>query len=219
MSAMNHAHPHVRWSELALAIFLPLSLCCYAQGAACQCPQATFHDLLELATYVFTAQVSELRVDKKTSEKTIIFDLTDSFKGNPDSEMEINPTSVGTNCDIDYKEGDTYLVFVRWQWGSYLTARCWGTKPIPEAGKELSALGPGVIWKERFYGQLSKNCMGRPDTPCCLSSVRAMKDGGFLPEPEAGCTEGMIPDRLKCEGSWLWCIPIVGEHRHQEQNR
>jgi hypothetical protein len=100
------------------------------------------------------------------------------------------------------------MVYARWQWGATFTARCWGTKRLEQALGDVKVLGPSDAWKGKVYDRLKEMCMGRRDTSCCLDSVKAMSRGAYLPEPEKGCDEGTIPDRLRCSGSYQWCLPI-----------
>jgi hypothetical protein len=151
--------------------------------------------------------VSDIRIDKKTGVKTIVFDVLDSYKGSPDSEMSMTDAQAGTDCGIDFKEGDSYIVYAHWEWGAVVTSRCYGTKPLESAASDAGALGPSDSAKEKFYSQLQKLCMGRLDTLCCLASIKAMHQGYYLPEPDEGCPTGTVPDRLKCNGSIRWCVP------------
>jgi hypothetical protein len=76
-------------------------------------------------------------------------------------------------------------------------------------------VGPGDEWKTKAYKAMRERCMGRRDTFCCLDSVKAMAAGAFEPENlDQGCPENMIPDRLPCAGSYIWCVPMTGDHRH-----
>ena len=91
-----------------------------------------------------------------------------------------------------------------------LTSRCMGTKFLEKA--KISALGPDQERKEKLYIGLRNMCMGRSDTSCCLSSLKAMSQEWYVPEPPGGCTEGTVPDRLRCGGSYTWCIPLTENH-------
>lgn len=183
--------------------------------ATCQCPEATPQELSEIATSVFSGQVSEIRVDKWSHRQAVVFDVDNVYKGRLGNEFELADDAFGTECALDFKENETYLVYVRWQWGSLLTSRCWGTKRLKDAAGDAKTLGPDAAWKAEFYKKLREVCMGRLDTMCCLSSVKAMEAGGYLPQPSEGCPAGLIPDRLRCVGSGVWCVPITDPHRLQ----
>ena len=183
--------------------------------AECICPPAKAQEQRDLATYVFNGDVWDVTKDKATGKNVITFDVNDTFKGKPAERIELTDSEAATDCRTDFKEGETYLVYVRWLWGAYLTSRCWGTKRLEQASSEGAVLGPGDVWKGKLYGKLQELCMGRRDTPCCLSSLSAMREGSYLPQPEEGCPDGTIPDRLRCDGSYLWCVPATEEHRHQ----
>jgi hypothetical protein len=174
----------------------------------------TVPERLAGSTYAFTGRVEEARAPKK-GRRTVLFDVDEIFKGSPKPEMEIVTDVSGNDCDLVFEEGKTYLVYAQWQWGIAVTSRCMGTKLIEKARTDASALGPSEAMKEKLYIQLRNACMGRIDTSCCLSSLKAMREGYYVPEPESGCPEGTIPDRLRCGGSYTWCIPISdGSHRH-----
>ena len=57
--------------------------------------------------------------------------------------------------------------------------------------------------------------MGRMDTICCLSSLKAMRQEFNVPEPEDGCPSETKPDRLQCGGSYTWCIPVTEKDHRQ----
>src|SRR5262249_13521804 len=154
--------------------------------ADCKCPAMTTKEETDAATYVFNGDVWDVAFEHGTNKKVITFDVNDTFKGKPADQLEMRDNEDGKECAIDFHEGETYLVYARWQWGSMLTSRCWGTKKIQEALGDAGTLGPSAALKEKYYEQLRISCMGRIDTPCCLASVKAMRAGGFLPQPETG---------------------------------
>jgi hypothetical protein len=119
----------------------------------------------------------------------------------------------GTGCDLTFELNQSFLVFTKWVWGTFTTSRCMGTKLLEKARTE--ALGPTEQLKEKLYIRLRNACMGRIDTSCCLSSLKAMRVGYYVPEPETGCPDGMKPDRLLCGGSYTWCIPVTEKDHRQ----
>ena len=141
-------------------------------------------------------------------------DVDEIFKGSPKPETEIVSDASGADCDLTFEEGKQYLVYARWEWGQMVSSRCMGTKMINQARSDAAALGPSESTKERFYIHLRNACMGRIDTACCLASLKTLRQDYYLPEPEGGCPSGMIPDRLRCAGSYTWCIPVTEkDHR------
>lgn len=172
----------------------------------CQCDSLTPKEHLEQATDAFTGIVAEASPPKK-GKRTIVFDVDEIFKGSPKSEMEVTEEVTGTDCDLPFEVGQSYVVFAQWEWGTFKTSRCLGTKFLEKA--RVEALGPSEALKEKLYIRLRNACMGRYDTPCCLSSLKAMRVGYYVPQPEEGCPEGTVPDRLRCGGSFTWCIPIT----------
>ena len=180
---------------------------------ACSCESLTTSEKLEQSTYAFTGRVIEAPAAKK-GKRTIVFDVDEIFKGTPKQEMDVVEQLLGNECDLSFEEGQTYLVYAQWEWGSVITSRCMGTKLIEKAKGDARALGPSEAAKEKLYIHLRNACMGLGDTPCCLSSLKAMRAGYFVPEPEEGCPSGTIPDRLRCGGSYTWCIPVSAkDHR------
>jgi hypothetical protein len=191
------------WTLLLLPIVHPVLL-----QAACECPSATPADQLEMATLAFHGTVEDIRLDKKSGQTNILFDVIDSFKGSPDTEVTLTDALAGTDCAMEFKEKRSYLVYAHWEWGTMVTSRCMGTKPLEKATEDAQALGPSDAAKAKYYEKLQALCMGRMDTTCCLASLRAMKRGGYLPEPETGCPERQVPDRLTCAGTFRWCVPV-----------
>lgn len=192
----------MRWSYLSFLLIGFPSL-----ALACQCEPLADEERRDLATYVFSGTVSDAGKDK-AGESRIAFDVGEVFKGDPKSEMEVIDVGKEPGCAIEVKEGENWMVYVRWQWGNKVTSRCFGTKRIENAKGDLKTLGPAESWKLKQYPKLQAGCMGKKQVPCCLNSVKTMAAGGYLPEPEEGCPEGMIPDRLKCPTSYVWCVPF-----------
>ena len=118
-------------------------------------------------------------------------------------DMKVTAAVAGDGCDLPYEEWQKYLVYAKWEWGNVITSRCLGTKLLIKAKDEL---GPSQEIKNKLYIKLRNACMGRYDTPCCLSSLKAMRVGYYIPEPDDGCPAGLVPDRLHCAGSYTWCV-------------
>ena len=185
--------------------------------AACECELLTVQERLERATYAFTGRVEQAQAPKKGKRK-ILFDVDQIFKGSPKQDMEIIAEVSGTVCDLPFEEGQTYLVYGQWEWGHVVTSICMGTKVIEKAKSDRAALGPDEALKDKLYEHLRDACMGRIDTPCCLSSLKVLREGYYVPEPELGCPSGTIPDRLRCAGSYTWCIPLTEKTHHQAEH-
>ncbi len=171
----------------------------------CGCDVMLPKEYLEESTYAFTGRVSESTRSKKGKRSTI-FEIDEVFKGVPKPDMKIYDQIAGNECDLPLEEGQSYLVFAKWEWGSVNTSRCMGTKFLEKA--RVEPLGPSEQLKEKLYIRLRNACMGRHDTPCCLASLKAMRTSYYVPEPEEGCAEETVPDRLHCSGSYTWCIPL-----------
>lgn len=162
----------------------------------------TVQERLEDATYAFTGFVASAAGPKK-GKRNIVFDVDEIFKGTPKEEMKVTVDITDDGCDLHFEEGQSYLVYAKWEWGNVITSRCMGTKLLVKAKNEL---GPSQELKNKLYIKLRNACMGRIDTSCCLSSLKAMRAGYYVPEPEDGCPSGTVPDRLHCSGSYTWCI-------------
>src|SRR5436305_15253757 len=133
--------------------YLPVLLLFFAAPVFgdCLCPGTTTQELVDQATYIFNGQVYDIRSDKKTHQKSVVFDINDTFKGKPpDSRVEVRDEASGGECAIDFHEDEYYLVYVRWVWGNLLTSRCWGTKKLKEAFKDAAVVGPGVEWEAKM---------------------------------------------------------------------
>jgi len=188
--------------------------------ADCQCPPTTHDEQLKRATYVFTATVYDVQKPKHVDRPKIIFDVDDIYKGQPDSHVEATDDAAGTDCALDFKEGQEYMVYARWDWANIVVSSCTGTTPIDPFSRPGQALGPSDAWKEKLYKKMWENCLGTTVTMCCLSSLKAMQKGRFLPQINDSCPDDMAPDRLKCNGSLVWCIPLsddMQDHRHSKK--
>jgi hypothetical protein len=185
------------------ALFLAMPL----WGADCHCPALTPEEQQDQATYVFTGRVMDAGTNRETEKREVLFDVQDTYKGAPESEMTVVDTLGGGPCELAVKEEETYVVFARWDWGSVITSQCAGTKKL-DAGTDPRRLGPSDALKEKFFDRIQAQCMGKKTTGCCLESLKAMRKGRYLLEPESGCYPGTAPDRLACAGSLRWCVPV-----------
>ena len=181
-----------------------------AEEPVCACESMSIQERLDDSTYAFTGMVVEVPASKK-GKRTAVFAVDEIFKGTPKEEMKVTTEATGDACDLNFEEAQNYLVYTKWEWGNNITSRCMGTKLLVKAKNEL---GPSQELKDKLYIKLRNACMGRYDTLCCLTSLKAMRKDYYLPEPEDGCPPGMIPDRLHCAGSYNWCIPLL-EKTHQ----
>src|SRR4029077_20049022 len=104
-------------------------------------PTLSAQDQMDEATYVFSASVYDLRTDKKLHHRTIVFSVDSTFKGDPGLQVEALDADAGTDCETDFKEGDTYKVFARWDWGNVLVSSCTGTTHVDPMA-QIHGLGP-----------------------------------------------------------------------------
>ncbi len=197
-------------------VFLIVSLLFSFESAAfadCKCPSLTAQEQNDQATYIFNGEVWNVELDPaQGTAKSITLDVVDVFKGDPGTRLEVHQ-SVEKECAINFHEGESYLVYARWRWGSTQTSRCWGTKRLKDAMSDGATLGPGDVALNKYFEKLQVHCMGRRDTPCCLDSLKAMRKGRYVPAPDTGCPDGLIPDRLRCDGSYVWCVPPTDPRR------
>jgi len=181
--------------------------------AACQCPVVDAKEQEKSAAQIFTGRIIELAKDKKSGKQLITFETDETYKGDPPDTVTLIDQEEGTPCALELKKDAMYIVYSHWVWADLVTSQCFGTKfQQPEA---VAKLGPADSLKDDLYPMLEKACMGHSAVNCCLNSVKAMRQGHFMPVPEKGCPEEMIPDRLKCFTSYTWCIPDEEfDHRH-----
>ncbi len=196
--------------RLLLLFLLWTSLPLFAL-AVCECEPSTHDERMESATAVFMGRLLEITPDTKSGKRRLLFDPIDVYKGELKDDVRLMDVDQDQPCELAVKEGAYYLVFAHWEWGYWVTSRCWGTKPVEEAKEEAEKLGLPNSAKEKVYKEIQKRCMGLYTTGCCLSSLKAMQKTYSLPEPEAGCPAGTKPDTLLCAGSLRWCIPVTEE--------
>src|SRR3954471_3038979 len=98
-----------------LLILLLLVSGAHRAAADCQCPSLTAKEQTDQATYVFNADVWDVAFDNQAGRRVITLDVNDTFKGDPKQRLEVRDERSGTECAIDFKEGESYLVFARWQ--------------------------------------------------------------------------------------------------------
>src|SRR3982751_3904233 len=106
-----------------LTASLLIGLSALGVAAECQCPAMTSKEQTEAATYVFNGDVWDVGTDPATKKQVITFLSDDTFKGTPAERIELTDTESGTACALDPHEGEIYLVYARWQWGSNQTSR------------------------------------------------------------------------------------------------
>jgi len=165
---------------------------------------------MERASFVFAGRLLEITPDKKSGKRSLLYDVSEIYKGEPKDELRTVDADQDQPCEMVVQEGKPYLVFAHWQWGEWVTSKCWGTKALEEAKEEAEILGLPTSAKDKLYDEMQKRCMGLYTTTCCLASVKAMRKGYFLPEPEqGGCPAGYKPDTLRCAGALRWCIPVT----------
>lgn len=74
---------------------------------------------------------------------------------------------IGSSCDFNFKEGETYLVFARRTAdGRWTTSVCGGTKPLSEASEEIAYLEsiPQLERDGRIYGTVERTARS-PEQP------------------------------------------------------
>jgi hypothetical protein len=178
--------------------------------ADCSCPDAKPEDLVDRASDVFQGRLLDIRTEKKTKERRLFFEYLENYKGDLKEDTDIRDDTAGTDCAIAFKEGEIYMVYARWEQGFTVIKSCSGTKLVKlAAGEEAAAVGPSDDYRKKLYAKMQVLCMGHRDTFCCLNSLKALEAGKYFPEPDEGCPEDMKPDRLRCNGSLVWCVPIT----------
>lgn len=70
-----------------------------------------------------------------------------------------------------------------------------------------------VLYSDTYYGKLKAACTQTEGPACCESSVKTMEAQGYrlaegTTRPDGyQCSSGQSIDRLKCIGSYRWCVP------------
>lgn len=59
-----------------------------------------------------------------------------------------------------------------------------------------------------YYQELAEQCLQKSSYGCCISSVRAMKDGDYRLNENNTCKDGFTLNMMKCVDSFKWCEPI-----------
>ena len=93
-----------------------------------------------------------------------------------------------------------------------------GDEKIQDAVADVSDAGRQRVAQGEVLREAARVLHG-PARHAVLSgiSLKAMQEGSFLPQPDSGeCPDETIPDRLRCEGSYVWCVPMLEPHRHNQ---
>jgi hypothetical protein len=61
---------------------------------------------------------------------------------------------------------------------------------------------------ETNYIALQNKCQSNVNAGCCISSVRAMRDGKFQQATDGKCPAGTKANMYRCAGSLSWCEPM-----------
>ena len=72
------------------------------------------------------------------------------------------------------------------------------------------------IAHDDYYDQLKEKCDG---SSCCLSSLEAMKDGGYkLAGDDNECSDGYKMNSLYCVDAYAWCEPVSNHGADQSKD-
>lgn len=179
----------IRQSAFALILFA-LGLLVHAPraAAACSCGPgaaracATYWDATDVFAGVVT-EVGESRVRHRGGESTRPFyyrlvrlTVGESFRGDAGRTVEVLTGRGGQDCGYDFAVGRRYLVYAdRSREDRLYTSVCAGTKPLEEAGADLSFI---------------RGLAGAPNEAAVYGNVRYsgrdFKDGSWRGDPAAG---------------------------------
>ena len=59
-----------------------------------------------------------------------------------------------------------------------------------------------------YYQALAEKCLHKSSYGCCMSSVRAMKNGNYTLSENDTCGDGFRSNVMKCMDSFQWCEPV-----------
>ena len=79
-----------------------------------------------------------ISVEPRTEPPVAIFEVAHMFRGSATPQIVV--TGTGTNCDVPFKSGETWLVYARSREGTVTTNKCTRTRLRAEAPQDLAYL-------------------------------------------------------------------------------
>lgn len=132
----------VKKTALASILTLTLGLSAADVALACSCaPAPAPAEARDQADAVFTGTVVEITPDRSGNYSVVRFQVQQVWKGTRCREVTVTTGLSDLNCGYAFQTGQTYLVYAYSEKGKLNTNMCSRTKPVSEAGEDLSALG------------------------------------------------------------------------------
>lgn len=124
-----------------------------APAYACSCVEpGPVEERLERKTAVFQGTVTSIKepaLKKMMSSEDpvqVTFAVKQLWKGEPHAELSIRTAMSGASCGYEgFRVNEEYVVFAYGDPDDLKTGLCEGTKPVTEAGEELTVLGEGYL--------------------------------------------------------------------------
>lgn len=129
----------MRYTSLLGLFFFSVSL-----GLSCNCPTSppsSMESALEASDYAFVGKVVQVDSDWISGGWKFAFQVSNSWKKTVDELLVIH-TGWEKDCGYIFKEGGSYLVFVKKKF-TPKTAQCMGNLTLSEAEASLEFLGEG----------------------------------------------------------------------------
>jgi hypothetical protein len=116
-------------------------------GYACSCIVPPPPDqALQQANAVFAGKVISIKENNDKYEKTVLFEVTTTWKGIDQKQIEITTPLNSAACGYEFKEGQQYLVYANQEESNqFETNLCTRTAELSSAKEDLSVLGEGEM--------------------------------------------------------------------------
>lgn len=149
---------------------------------ACSCiPPPGQSEARDQAAAVFRGRVvasEQKRSADGYGYQQVTFQVATVWQGTVTREMIVYTGSGGGDCGYPFRQGQDYLVYASnvrasgppqyFPAGALATGTCNRTKPLAQAGDDLTALGPGAPPADAPLPNLPNTGTGHPPTPLAL---------------------------------------------------
>lgn len=117
------------------------------RAAACSCAGLTTQEAKDFSDEVFRGTVTEIKkpwMSKGTGDLAkITLQVEEVWKGSAVQEIVVSSALSEASCGVEFREGESYLVFAKSDGGRLTTTICNETKKLSLASQNLKDLGPG----------------------------------------------------------------------------
>lgn len=167
-----------------------------SSAAACSCMIQSIEDARRSSSAIFEGRVDRVSVADQPagdSSDTVVLSLevVRSFQGASHEHVELRTAGKSAACGATLEQGKSYLVYASAHEGDdkLWVSLCSRTKPIEQAGEDLTALGMGVTPFDPGPGSEQKM---PPSGPVTAGPSARNAHGGC-----ASCTIGAVSDAEK----------------------